>query len=487
MWSRRDQIQAYQFVRRRTVSAVLLGDANSAQSPIRRTIAGLLAGSLCLVLLLAAFAVYGVLRPGSSTAWQKDGAIIEEKETGALFVLGTDGVLHPVLNYTSARLVTGGTSTLTRVSRSSLAVAGRGPAVGIPGAPDTLPPANHLIADPWLACSASSGASGPGQRPGLTVAVGTGFSGRRITLGAGAAVVVRADRQLYVLIDGRRFRVRGTDAILDVLGLTQAPRVDVDPRWLSTVPSGPDLRYLQIDGLGSRSSAVPVADARIGQVFVQRIAASAAAQYFVLLASGLAPISAVQGRLVLGDPRSAAAYPGSAPAERTLPPSVLAQARRSSTDLDAALFPRRPPEALTFPTGDEVVLCSRPRGFAGGSPVVELSLAFAVPVPAGAHLPAATGSAAGRAGPPPATVLMSSGFGALVRSVPAQGVATGPVFLVTDEGRRYVLTDAEARKALGFLNAPVQSVPAGFVDLLPAGPVLSRAAAARLASVPGAR
>lgn len=487
MWSRRDQIQAYQFVRRRTVSAVLLGDANSAQSPVRRTSVGLLAGTLCLVLLLGAFAVYGALRPGSSTAWRKDGAIIQEKETGALFVLGADRVLHPVLNYTSARLVTGGTDTLTRVSRSSLAAVGRGPAVGIPGAPDTLPPANRLIAEPWLACSASSEASGPGQQPRLTVAVGTGLSGRRITLGAGAAVVVRAGRELYVLIDGRRFRVRGTEAILDVLGLTQAPRVAVDPRWLSTVPSGPDLRYLQIGGLGRRSGALPLADARVGQVWVQRIAASTGDQYFVLLASGLAPISAVQGRLVLGDPRTAAAYPGSTPAERRLAPSVLAQARRSTTDLDAALYPRTPPEALTFPTGDQVVLCSRPRGYAGGSPVVELSLAFAVPVPAGAHLPRATGSPAGRAGPPPATVLVPSVSGALVHSVPAQGVTTGPVFLVTDEGRRYVVPDVEARRALGFQDAPVQSVPAGFVDLLPAGPVLDRAAAARLSSVPGGR
>lgn len=487
MWSRRDQIQAYQFVRRRTVSAVLLGDANSAQSPIRRTIAGLLAGVLCLVLLLGAFAVYGLLRPGSSTAWKKEGAIIQEKETGALFVLGTDGLLHPVLNYSSARLVTGGTDKLTRVSRKSLSTAGRGPAVGILGAPHTVPPANRLIGDPWLACSASSATAGPGQAPGLTVALGSSFSGRRINLGAGVAVVARTGRELYVLTEGRRFRVRGTSAILDVLGLTQAERVDVDPRWLSTVPSGPDLRYLEIGSLGSRSTAVPLADARVGQVFVQRLAGSAAVQYFVLLPSGLAPISALQGRLVLGDPRSAAAYPGSTPAERPLPPAVLAQSRRSPTDLDAGLYPRRPPEALTFSTGGQVVLCSLPRGFAEGSPVVDLFLAFAVPVPAGAELPGTTGSAAGGAGPPPATVLVPSGSGALVRSTPVQGVTTGPVFLVTDEGRRYVVPDAEARKALGFEGAPVQSVPAQFVDLLTTGPVLDRTAAARQVAEPARR
>ncbi len=37
MWSRRDQLQAYQFLRRRLVSAVLVGDANHPESPSKRS------------------------------------------------------------------------------------------------------------------------------------------------------------------------------------------------------------------------------------------------------------------------------------------------------------------------------------------------------------------------------------------------------------------------------------------------------------------
>ena len=68
MWSRRDQIQASQFLRRRIVSAVLVGDANHADSPTRLQIRSLVTGFVVLILQLAGLGVYGVLRPGTSTA-----------------------------------------------------------------------------------------------------------------------------------------------------------------------------------------------------------------------------------------------------------------------------------------------------------------------------------------------------------------------------------------------------------------------------------
>jgi type VII secretion protein EccB len=474
MWSRRDQVQAYQFVRRRTVSAVLVGDANAARSPIRRTVTALLAGGLCLVLLLAGFVVYGLLRPGSSTSWRQSGAIVEEKETGARFVLGSDGDLHPVLNYTSARLLTGGDGTLTRVSRTSLAAAGRGPAVGIPGAPDALPPAKRMLTDPWLACSVQSGTSGPAQPPRLAVVVGPPARAPSILLGSGAAVVVRSAGQTYVVIEGRRLHVRGktSQPVLDVLGLTQAPRVDVDSRWLATVPPGPDLGYLEVPGRGRPSTALSGQRARVGQVFRGTIAGSTTGQYFVLLTDGLAPISTTQARLLLGDPRTASAYPGQTPAERALPPAALAGAR-SAADLGVAAYPRRAPEALVFPSGDQVVLCSSPRGFTAGVPATAVYLGFADPVPVRSPQ-AGIGS-----GPGPATVAVPAGSGGLVRRASAPGVSTGAVYLVTDEGRRYVVPDAESRTALGYEKVEPKAVPGEFLDLLPTGPALDRAAAAR--------
>ncbi len=64
MWTQRDQLQAQQFMRRRLVSALHTGDANHPVPPARRLLSCYAAGVLCALLIVAAVAIYGVLRPG---------------------------------------------------------------------------------------------------------------------------------------------------------------------------------------------------------------------------------------------------------------------------------------------------------------------------------------------------------------------------------------------------------------------------------------
>jgi type VII secretion protein EccB len=491
MWSRRDQIQAYQFLRRRTVSAVLVGDANHPESPTRRTVIGLMVGCIVLLLVLAGFGIAGLLRSGSSTAWQKAGAVVVEKETGARFIRDDQGALHPVLNYASAQLITGGSGDLVRVSRKSLAAAGRGQPVGITGAPDSLPAADRLVKDPWTACSSTAQADGPTDPPRLSVILGRAApDSRSIVLGKGAAVVVKAGSTVYLVADGQRFRVRDNqpDQVLQALGLATAPQVNVSAGWVATLPAGPDLGHLQVPGRGQVSQAVPGVQARVGQVFVQKIAGDPAPQYLLLLPDGLARISITQARLVLGDPKSAAAYPSGPVAERGLAPALLARARLSAADVAAEEYPARPPDALDFTQANEVTLCARPQGFRSGVPAMTISLNFALPAPSGARPITVTKPpgqpSGGQPGQPPGpapvtagTVLVAPGAGAVVRSVPAQDVTTGPVYLVTDLGRRYALPDAEASRALGYGRVSPVPMPASVIDLLTEGPALDRAAA----------
>lgn len=96
MWSQRDQLQAYQFLRRRLVSALQTGDANHPVSPSRRLIVSGAIGIAASVLIAAGFLVVGVLRPGSNQDWREPGQVIIERETGAAFILAGDGLLHPV-------------------------------------------------------------------------------------------------------------------------------------------------------------------------------------------------------------------------------------------------------------------------------------------------------------------------------------------------------------------------------------------------------
>src|SRR5215813_7304113 len=113
MWTQRDQIQAYQFLRRRLVSALVVADANHPVSPSRRIVMGSALGVAATVLVVGGFGIAGVLHPSADPDWRRGGQVIVEKETGARFVLGEDQKLHPILNYASARLLAGGDGTRT--------------------------------------------------------------------------------------------------------------------------------------------------------------------------------------------------------------------------------------------------------------------------------------------------------------------------------------------------------------------------------------
>jgi hypothetical protein len=62
MWTARDQLQGYQFLRRRLVSALLTGDANNRIPPSRRLMLSYALGLALMLLVVAVFGVIGVLR-----------------------------------------------------------------------------------------------------------------------------------------------------------------------------------------------------------------------------------------------------------------------------------------------------------------------------------------------------------------------------------------------------------------------------------------
>ena len=106
-----------------------------------------LAGLMVAALALAAVGVYGLLRPADDGSWRDGAAVVVERESGARFVY-VDGVLHPVLNYSSALLILGSDAPRTAlVRRASLAGVPRGVPLGIPGAPDLLPAARDLVSN----------------------------------------------------------------------------------------------------------------------------------------------------------------------------------------------------------------------------------------------------------------------------------------------------------------------------------------------------
>src|SRR5438874_8458277 len=104
MQSRRDQLHAYRFLTRRAVSAVVTGDPDVAESPMRRLSLTTISGVMIAIVVAAGAYVVGLLKPGSTNGWKNPGTIIVERETGARYILDSHGKLVPTLNYPSAVL-----------------------------------------------------------------------------------------------------------------------------------------------------------------------------------------------------------------------------------------------------------------------------------------------------------------------------------------------------------------------------------------------
>src|SRR5919199_2837595 len=103
MASKRDLVEAHAFNRRRLVTAFLGGAPGGRELEPARPARAVVAGVVLAVLLLVGAAVAGYLRPGLPNGWNQNSLVIA-RNSGARYV-ATGGVLYPVANTTSARLL----------------------------------------------------------------------------------------------------------------------------------------------------------------------------------------------------------------------------------------------------------------------------------------------------------------------------------------------------------------------------------------------
>jgi type VII secretion protein EccB len=446
MSSRRDQVQAHTYVVGRLASALVHGEPDAPESPLRRTGLGSFAGLLVGALLLAVFLIWGLLSPESKAATMKPGELVMVSGTGARY-LYAGGALRPVLNWSSALMLMGGQATMTTVSASSLNGLPQGQPLGVVGAPETLPSTVNLGS--WLACSQRSG-TGAGL---VTLSIGSTPLLRPVP--AAGAVVVSAAGRTYLLWHGERLRV---DApwILAALGLVRAPVIPVSPAWLNAVPAGPDLRPMTVTALGAAGPAISGSPTEVGQVLLVTDVASSPA-YYLVDRGGITPITATQAALELGDPGRAV----SGTALRVSQAAISRLPVLGQNLADGAGTPPAPP--ADFTSGG--VPCVDYPGSGGSAP----ALAFG---PDQAGTPPALGAPGVRPSPGEAGLIsVAAGAGALVQAADAPGVAAGSYFLVTDEGVKFPVAAADL-KSLGYRPAAAASLPAALLGLLPTGPAL---------------
>jgi len=469
MQNRRDQLQAHLFVVGRLVSGLVRGEPDAPETPMRRSTTSTFAGVMVAVIAVAGFAVFGLIRPGGSKAFREPGTIIVEKETGSRFML-IDGLLRPVLNAASAKLLAGSSGQVRSVSARSLAGIAHGSPVGIPGAPDALPgPANQSFG-PWLICSPQGTDATGVKRPVVTLAVGSNTAVSGLPTDQGV-LVTNPDGTAYLAWQNTRLRINSRAALL-ALGYGTAQAAPVALGWLNALPAGPDLQAQQVPGRGGSGPPVMGLSTRVGQVLAVS-GTDGKQDFFLVRQDGIAPLTRTDAALLLGDPGSAIAYPDGVVKPIPITAAALAAAPRSSTDAVTPGFPPEPPQLVNPSAEQRKVPCVREVFRSAAGP--DLQVAFVDPAQVGATGVVAVGP--GRDARAADRVTVPPGGGLLVQAVPEPNVNTGALFLVNDLGVKYPLPTPDVAGALGYDVSTAVPVPAITLSFLPTGPVLDPEAA----------
>jgi type VII secretion protein EccB len=457
-WSRREQHQAYQFLNRRIVGAILSGEPETTELPMRRFGIVLSASAAAAVLVVAGFLVYGLLVPGGRTP--TGNAIILERETGARYIY-RQNQLHPVLNFTSARLILAQADPpVQSLSRATLRDIPRGLPVGIPGVPDTLPDKGSLIGLPWSVCTAPR--SPTSVVLATHVLVGTVPTGGVVlSASEGVLVSVGPTTDRYLVWHDHRLRVRD-NAVIAALGWTGISPAPVTAAFLNALPAGPDLAPLAVPDAGSTSVAIGGRPAKVGQVF------RAQGEFYVALVDGLAHVGQLTARLWAAAGQQAT--------------DISAQ-DVGRTLVDTKVEPPGLPTEVPVAHGIEdrfAMACAVYRGTGGvDQPVTVQSYSR---VDDSMTLPDTVTAPAGTDGSPADRVALPGGRGALAAALlPAGSTGTGNVYVVTDQGVKYPFPRdnmANVQSWLGFAGVRPVSVPSSILALIPTGPALDPSAAA---------
>jgi hypothetical protein len=432
MQTRRDLYQAHKLMMQRVGVAPLPGGPDRAGCPLRRLSVAAFSGAMVAVVIAAIFGILGLLSPGGAQGLDSGDKIIIEKETGTKYVYDTNSKrMLPVLNYASAKLaVNAGNAEQRVVSRKSLAKFVRGPMIGIPGAPDSLPDPNNLVKKPWSVCVRNGTTKSGGTGPVSSLVAGKDVGGT--ALRPDQAVAVEAGGQIYQ-------------------GVDFAP------------PPVQHRGRLKRDVGGA---------ARVGQVY--RASFGGSTNWYVLLDDGFAPISATQGWLLLAEPATATmAYPG----QQAVPLQTTVATANSQHSQHDELETRLPPTLPTFVQWDGTEpLCYVYAHTAEGSTTAQLTL--------GGSLPAAPPGTSG--GNVVDQVVLPPGGAALVGLLPSAGQlsAIKNWFIVNDAGISFPLSSKDTVEKLGYDVKDAAPVPTAVMALLPTGPLLDPKAATNVVPAP---
>ncbi len=490
MASRREQLEAYTFARRRMVAGFLQpepggGSEEKAPKPFRTLLPGIVIGAL----ILTGFGVYGLVRPGVPPGWKNKGSLIVGRDSASRYVY-IDGKLHPVLNIASGRLLLDpGKFKVNLVPEKVINKEVRGAPLGIPTAPDRLPTAKEVTkTKSWTVC----------ERPAVTADNKHDFSvapQRSLFLGVepefgqltgdqalfvseyGATPKPGEGTGTFVVQDGRKYPIQG-DLIRNALGLDVVRPQPVSKEWLETLEPGTPIDFPVVDGYGTRSTAAVAEPYRTVGTVLQ----ADDDRYYVVTKDAVVPVSHFTARLLWNRPDARdKVYKGRPQTAFPVAVSELGETIRAGSLWGAdKKWPERIPQTVNRVEADlgegRTTLCTTYTGtYGSGGAQTRQSAWTALP----RELVPGTGD-----------VYVEPGAGALIREVTGGADdRTGPLFLVTDSGLRYHIVndppsgggskppgeDSEAKIRLGYKGVEPTPVPRAWTTLMPVGVRLSTA------------
>ncbi|MEV0762975.1 type VII secretion protein EccB [Nocardia sp. NPDC050435] len=458
------QVNGYRFLLKRYEHALIRRDIRMLHDPMRSQFRSLVVGAVLGVLVVAGAAILAFLRPVGAIG---DANIVMGKETGALYVI-VDGTLHPALNLASARLIAASNEKPTSVKESKLTMP-RGPMVGIPGVPATLPGAASADSI-WSLCDtvelSASGSAARSAGANTTVVAGALDSSAPNTarpLREDEALLVTRGGKTFLMFDGKRAEVDPNDSVLSrSLGLREYNPRPVSAGMLNSATQVPALTPPKIDRLGEpgpgRLQGVPIG----GVIRVQRVGSQ---ELYVVLAEGVQRLSPFSAEVIRNANSQEMNEIISVPPDRVVGVPVV-------TTLPVDKFPGPIPRILT-PEDNRVSCIQWAKKSSDPAATVAVFAGRELPLPGSAKVvDLATGDGTGDR-VDSAYIPPNSGEYLQVTGMSPDSVRKGSLFYISDNGIRYGIPDQETASLLGLADKP-RPAPWPIIGQLVPGPTLSR-------------
>ncbi len=472
MQNRKDLLQAHRLMTQRAGLALLQGEPDTAEQPLRRMNVATFAGVMVAALAVAIFWIIGILTHTGGQGLPAPGSVAVD-ENGNSYVRCQQGgstLLCPVVNNASARLAAGaaassGNVAVRKVPLASLASYPRGPMIGIAGLPP-LPSPAALVRGPWSVCVRTVSNAATGQQQISALVAGRFVGGQAV--GGGGAILVQTQNQEWLVWNDQRLAITRTVAAL-LPGGAQGP-VQVPFRWVNALARGPAFAPLVPPGFGGPAAGSPSGTEAIGHVY--SVASGSGTLWYVQLRDGLAQITQTEFELLQTDlqaPETSVSLANVA--------NHLSQTRRFSPQG----LPAAPPRIVTYDPGTP--LCAVYGRGGQGPHGGEVTVGGAIPPGAQPVAPASPANTQGN--PPVDRVWLPPGAGALVGVIQGPGQPT--TYVLVTGARKYALSSPAVAGMLGYTMGPsctgqCTAVPANIVGLIPPGPELDPNKAAQQVS-----